>query len=296
LVIFASAKFGESSLLDDLSQTINSDLPEIIDQIDSHRREKRQANATAPSGNETEPQQIDVSCVLDPLKKLQDDMRNSSALANFTEAKGNNSHQFYSVVTEQSLDSFCKLYIPRQKEISKCENSTLKLYVTDGFAIFDFICIERLDDFKRELPCLQKVDDEIQQKCTPNCTDDKDAAEKFTKMGPSNALSSVMSQDNDTLEALAHFCTHLKCLVRCQTPIVKAKCGKPAVKLIHDGVRVTFKKLNELTVATSAQDSWPKECNRIAHHNFETGKDTSPKDAGEKKDLRKRMKTITTYD
>jgi hypothetical protein len=51
---------------------------------------------------------------------------------------------------------------------------------------------------------------------------------------------------------------HLQCLIKCQTPIIKAECGTDAVKLLHDGVKVTFTKLNELTEATSAQEYWPK--------------------------------------
>lgn len=268
LVGFPAARSAEPlTFLGQLSELIDFD---PLGQLENARLKREAKNQTAPNGKTADE---DTACVSQPLQQFQSDIKaNGSRFGNLTDPYvGYDAHQFYNRLNEDALKSLCKYYIPHRSQVDRCRNSTVKTYAMDAFAIFDFVCLERFAELQKQMPCLRKADPEITSTCTPKCSDAQDKVEGFNNLNSANVTRPNATQKNateDSIKTFSRFCTHIRCLIQCQTPVVQKQCGQSAVKLIHDGVHLLFAKLNRLNEASSLQEYWPKVCTEVATVDF----------------------------
>lgn len=166
------------------------------------------------------------------------------------------------------LERSCGPYRIAKQCIDACPDSDAKTTTLNSYSSLQFMCIDRIDDWKGYTPCLFEHCTEIQSACTPKCGTFKDVIKRMTgllqdtddQLAAGN--SSALDMEN-IATVLSESCSRLYCFKDCSKKITKDLCGNGAwimnIDLQWTTLTSMFYSLNQnLTV------DWPVECKTLA--------------------------------
>jgi hypothetical protein len=150
-----------------------------------------------------------------------------------------------------------------------------------------FMCLDRIDDFKKNIPCLPNNCPSMETACQPKCGSIESSANKLFKLlknqGPpmpfpgAQGSTAPPASTKELGDAVTGMCTVMSCYMSCGEPIMTKACGKDAFLLQRDYTWVTFSNMVQATSTYGTQTPWPNECNGL-HGAASTGNtgSTSP--------------------
>lgn len=168
------------------------------------------------------------------------------------------SGQLFDSYEVKSFEKFCKVYASLPPKLELCPKSRL-LYVAKNVSnIVHFFCKEKFDEFKSAMPCYQKTNEAIMQKCGSEC------GSIATARGSLKQVKQNRNATDEYKEILRKDCNSIKCHLNCEKTVVKEKCGEKASDLLSQAVRRIFSTLIHVADLSRMKKAWPKECTQLA--------------------------------
>jgi len=184
----------------------------------------------------------------------------------------------------EKFDRSCGLIKDLIKCTTPCPDTPIKKLSMSAFKGPQFMCVDRVDDVKKNMPCLSTSCPDVQQQCVPKCGSVEGNAQKITTFmsqvhgnaPPAHAgtvppggqkdvdLSQITALVGDT-------CTTISCFMSCsEAPVTKA-CGKDAYLLQRDLIWTMFSSLAQSMSSLGLQTQWPDQCKALAGSASATG-------------------------
>jgi len=161
--------------------------------------------------------------------------------------------------TTDQFTTFCNdIYKPFIECIDKCESSAELDEVQRSLKPVDFICVDRFDDYIRNLPCFASYRNATLEKCLYGiCADKKDAPKKLKE---ATAMLQYTRDFSNIKKLMADNCELVECLWPCEKHIIKHGCGKDAARLMRDDLEVIQDTTKQTFVNYNLMMLWPHEC------------------------------------
>jgi hypothetical protein len=219
-------------------------------------RNKRQvSNSTSSPGSGNEENDCVQRILINLEKKLNSSL---TPLKNVSKASQlGKPHLLFSDSDTNNFEKFCKIYKGHRSRLIKCPQSNVKRFALNGLAIVEYMCIEHFSEFMKSFPCLQQVDKDIDLKCRPKCKEYENAAEQLNSQGSTVGENKTKEQVE---KVFADSCQYVMCVMKCESPNVKEKCGEQTVSLEEGAIGKTFTALEEIMNDSGNGAMWPTEC------------------------------------
>jgi len=173
----------------------------------------------------------------------------------------------------KKLERSCGPYRTAKQCIDVCPDSDAKTTLLNTYSSLQFMCIDRVDDWKGYTPCLFDHCAEIQGACVPKCGSFKNVVKSVTGL-LQEALDKQNSDysDNSTAldmenfaKVLSESCSRLYCFKDCSKEITKNVCGNNAWIMNIDLQWTTLTSLfYSLRQQGNLKIDWPLECKTLA--------------------------------
>jgi len=230
----------------------------LLEKAELARRAKRQAPTFL---GPQDPEQCVLECTEIMDEKLTDA---------FPEAASNNSNEDVAqkVLKDGDYDAkkfeqFCDIYTPSSRCIRQCPDSDMKKFTVKSLKMVEYMCVERYDDFRKYGKCMDKAGKEIDEICTDQCSSYESGMKKLENLTKEN--TNIDYDEYDISDLLNQSCLYVGCLIQCDQPIMKQKCGQGAADLELDTIQVAFESLDDIMASTTGDgDLWPDSCEKLA--------------------------------
>jgi len=166
------------------------------------------------------------------------------------------------------FDEFCNIYRPASKCFKACPDGEMKNFTLNGLKMMETLCITKNTEFKKNLPCMNKIGKEIEKVCGPQCAKYEHALDKLEKY---EERENSNEYDTEELKFLfSQSCKFVSCSEDCGHPMTEKACGKEAGNLETLLVTQAFQSVNELMATFQGLDDpsldfWPKECRDLGN-------------------------------
>jgi len=166
------------------------------------------------------------------------------------------------------FDQFCNIYRPASKCFNECPNGDMKNFTQNGMKMMEILCVTKNAEFKKNLPCMNKIGKDIEKVCGPKCEKYEHALDKLEKYEQSENSNEY---DNDELRFLfSQGCKYVSCSEDCGHPMTEKACGKEAGDLETLLITQAFQSVNDLMstfqgIDDLSLDFWPKECRDLGN-------------------------------
>jgi len=186
------------------------------------------------------------------------------------------------------LDKACGPLKDLMKCAEPCPDSDIKKMALGAYKFTKFMCVDRIDDLKKNLPCMSDSCPDIQRQCVPKCGSIEASTDRVggllrnvqgvpddstsppghgghgSTMPPNSGRTPGKDVDMSTIKKMvADTCTTIGCFMTCsEAPTTKA-CGKDAYILGRDIIWTMFSALAQSMSSLGIQDQWPAECQSV---------------------------------
>jgi len=175
------------------------------------------------------------------------------------------------------LVGVCSAYQKSGSCLGACVNSITKKVIISGL---DYICVERLADFQKYMPCYKQRCSQMEEQCGSQCgkltsaEDDwwsqlglsskptssrRKRADPLTTELPTTSGVEILTTDSgieDQTPDPSDTCQFVKCYVNCSRPIMEKECGKDAFELLKTTSRILLS-----FVMTPLEQTWSPTSN-----------------------------------
>jgi len=230
-----------------------------LNQLDRVKRQAKPHNSSAAPDPDHDPDICVIKCLRSTEEHLgglqEEDKKNQSPLS--PQSALNRDYD------PKDFQKLCDAYRPGRKCLDSCDNTNLKTAALKGMALLQFMCVERFDDFKENLPCMNNASAAAEIACKPNCSEFEQAVNRLEELAGNRDLVTQVSQQQLT-RTLAGSCLYVECLGHCGNPITEKQCGKKVAELDEELVKHVFNSLRNTVTALGAGDQLPKECVKLS--------------------------------
>jgi len=151
----------------------------------------------------------------------------------------------------ESLIGACNAYQQADTCLDKCVKSKTKDVIIKGL---QYICVDRLADFKKFMPCYKEKCSAVENECSTRCgmlstgetgwwnqlgiTNNKvqstDQKEDETTTDAATTSATVINSGDDTNQGSdpIDICRFVNCYINCSRPLVEKECGQGAYELL----------------------------------------------------------------
>lgn len=167
------------------------------------------------------------------------------------------------------LERSCGPYRTAKQCIDACPDSDAKTTLLNSYSSLQFMCIDRIDDWKGYTPCLFENCVEIQGACTPKCGSFKNVIKRVTGL-LQNTNEQIGSGNSTALDmenfatVLSESCSRLYCFKDCSKEITKNVCGTGAWIMNVDIQWATLTSMFYSLRQSNLKIDWPLECKTLA--------------------------------
>jgi len=169
------------------------------------------------------------------------------------------------------LEKSCKPYRAAKQCIDTCPESDAKTNILHSLSGLQFMCIDRIDDWKGYTPCLSEHCVQVQDACDPKCgsfyfilkqvVDLLRQANDNRYARPGNATTLDLGQFG---KVFADSCSRIYCLNDCSREMVRNFCGNGALNLGEDIMWTTLSSMFYSLRQFGVNVEWPIECKNLA--------------------------------
>jgi len=173
------------------------------------------------------------------------------------------------------LDTACSSLIDLKKCTDACPDTPIKKLTLSAFKGPQFICVDRIEDVKKNMPCLSEKCPDVQRTCIPKCGSVEGNTQKISDLmrkvhGAGQATTpSSAGQNKDVdlsqiTQVIGETCTTISCFMACSEGPVTKDCGKDAYLLQRDLIWTMFSGLAQSMSSMGLQTQWPDECKALS--------------------------------
>jgi len=170
------------------------------------------------------------------------------------------------------LEKSCGPYRTAKQCIDACPSSDAKTLVVNTWSALQFLCIDRIDDWKGYSPCLSEHCIDIQGPCAPKCgslvsilkrmvgfledaNNQRDASQNATALDV-NKISKFIGES----------CSRLYCFNQCSQNTTINFCGTGAFYMSEDIQWTTLSSMFFTLQQWGVNIDWPLECKTLQAH------------------------------
>jgi hypothetical protein len=174
------------------------------------------------------------------------------------------------------LEKACGPYRTARQCIEQCKFSETKTNLLSTFAGLQFICIDRIDDWKGYMPCLSEHCVEIQGACAPKCGSFnyiikqvvallQEANDRRFAQRDASKNSTALDVDRFS-KVFADSCSRIYCFNHCSREMTNNFCGMGALALSEDIQWISLSSMFYSLRQWGVEIEWPVECKTLAAH------------------------------
>lgn len=169
------------------------------------------------------------------------------------------------------LEKSCGPYRTARQCIDQCPQSDSKTTLINSFGGLQFMCIDRIDDWKGYTPCLSEHCEEIQSACSPKCGSFGFIIQQVVRVlqqanyqyaqGNSSAIDV-----NKFSKVFGESCSRLYCFNDCSRNMTTNYCGNGALSLAEDIQWTTLSSMFYSLRQWGIDLEWPNECKTLSYY------------------------------
>jgi len=169
------------------------------------------------------------------------------------------------------LEKSCGPYRTAKLCIDECPQSDAKTTLLNTWGGLQFICNDRIDDWKGYMPCLSAHCVEIQGACAPKCGSFSQILHKVVEVlreanNQRYAQNSTALNIDKFSSVFGESCSRLYCFNDCSREMTRNLCGNGAFALGQDIQWETLASMFYSLRQWGVNIEYPLECKRLAGH------------------------------
>jgi len=160
----------------------------------------------------------------------------------------------------EQLEALCGSHKEARQCLDACPDGEMRMVGMHALTPLNFMCVDRLEDFKQHLPCLDSICQSAESTCHPTCRQYQPSVDKLTEI----QRDTQIRQSSDAMavtKMVSDACEFIDCFNDCSRPLIVEKCGSGAADLQRDTVRKAFASVTNLL---STVDALPNSCHNLA--------------------------------
>ncbi|KRZ35900.1 FMRFamide receptor, partial [Trichinella pseudospiralis] len=151
-------------------------------------------------------------------------------VTNIQSAKGSENLQ-------PNLRHVCRVFTSFKSCTNSCSSPVAMNVLQNGFVGFNFICIERQEEFFEYAPCLEEKEAVISRMCKNEL--------RLSELAFHSLQHMMNSKSTHRETILLDFCRNTSLIVMCVLPATRAECGYGSADLMREFIALTFRNIYE---------------------------------------------------
>jgi len=232
-----------------------------IEQLQRLKRETPSNSSVSKSNSDHDNDACVVKCLRSTEEKLgalQEDDKKSQDQSNPLSPQSALSRDY----DPKDFQKLCDAYRPGRECLNACDTTDLKNAAIKGMGLLQFMCVDKYEEFKANLPCMNNASAEAELACKPNCSEFESSVARLEELSSNRDLV-VQLTPQQLSSVLGGSCQYVDCLSRCGSPLTEKKCGKDVALLDEELVKHVFNSLRNTVTALGAGDQLPKACSKL---------------------------------
>ncbi|OUC48927.1 hypothetical protein D917_05869 [Trichinella nativa] len=138
---------------------------------------------------------------------------------------------------QPNLRYVCRVFTSFKSCTNSCSSPVALNVLQNGFVGFNFICIERREEFFEYAPCLEEKEALISRMCKNEL--------RLSELAFHSLQHMMNSKSTHRETILLDFCRNTSLIVMCVLPATKAECGYVSANLMREFIALTFRNIYE---------------------------------------------------
>ncbi|KRZ71549.1 FMRFamide receptor [Trichinella papuae] len=138
---------------------------------------------------------------------------------------------------QPNLRYVCRVFTSFKSCTNSCSSPVALNVLQNGFVGFNFICIERQEEFFEYAPCLEEKEALISRMCKNEL--------RLSELAFHSMQHMMNSKSTHRETILLDFCRNTSLIVMCVLPATKAECGYGSADLMREFIALTFRNIYE---------------------------------------------------
>lgn len=271
LIVFGIFLACEATFLTNVWEITNK--ASHLTDINRYSRRKREALLTSQEAEKDSEKEnddddniseLEEPCSIGCMKNLEVQLEHAFPEHNLTSFKSY-SKNLIEEYNPNDFESFCNVYKNASQCLHGCDNRDVtKIFAFKVLAPVESMCVTNYEAFKKYLPCINKIGNEVKEKCNNVCRDYEEYFEQLLGLGE-NSTSILNMHPTELRSLFKGSCLYLRCQMDCSIPLTQDQCGKEAANLEKMTISSAFSTVNDLMSLVDNNAFWPKECQDLAH-------------------------------
>lgn len=158
------------------------------------------------------------------------------------------------------VDTLCTAHKQANKCLEACPEGEMRNVGMNALTPLNFMCVDRFEDFKKHLPCLDSNCEFIEKSCQPSCRQYLTSVNQLTEL--QRDMNARQSYGAPAItKIISDACGFIECFNKCSRPVIVDKCGPDAADLQRDTVKKAFASIsNLLSNIDDDEDALPNSC------------------------------------
>jgi len=130
------------------------------------------------------------------------------------------------------------------------------------------MCVERSEDFKKYMPCLTSIGDEVQKQCEPACGSLDESVRRLARIqqqvrGPGSRSRGADLDVPEIMQTVSDNCQLVGCVGNCSAEPMIRKCGRDAYDLQRDTIWTMLSSMAQAMSSIGLNSVWPPQCQAL---------------------------------
>ncbi|KAL1231497.1 Rhodanese-like domain-containing protein 6 [Trichinella spiralis] len=138
---------------------------------------------------------------------------------------------------QPNLRYVCRVFTSFKSCTNSCSSPVALNVLQNGFVGFNFICIERREEFFEYAPCLEEKEALISRMCKNEL--------RLSELAFHSLQHMMNSKSTHRETILLDFCRNTSLIVMCVLPATRAECGYVSANLMREFIALTFRNIYE---------------------------------------------------
>ncbi|KRZ05100.1 FMRFamide receptor [Trichinella zimbabwensis] len=138
---------------------------------------------------------------------------------------------------QPNLRYVCRVFTSFKSCTNSCSSPVALNVLQNGFVGFNFICIERQEEFFEYAPCLEEKEALISRMCKNEL--------RLSELAFHSLQHMMNSKSTHRETILLDFCRNTSLIVMCVLPATRAECGYGSADLMREFIALTFRNIYE---------------------------------------------------
>ncbi|KRX67922.1 hypothetical protein T09_1801, partial [Trichinella sp. T9] len=138
---------------------------------------------------------------------------------------------------QPNLRYVCRVFTSFKSCTNSCSSPVALNVLQNGFVGFNFICIERREEFFEYAPCLEEKEALISRMCKNEL--------RLSELAFHSLQHMMDSKSTHRETILLDFCRNTSLIVMCVLPATRAECGYVSANLMREFIALTFRNIYE---------------------------------------------------